>query len=71
MSQPPHPYGCQIAIMRCHGREADAAKLLDALNCIQRAFGFPDYDMPEPYPTSERADLEPKELPNGRYQVAA
>jgi hypothetical protein len=37
----------QLAVMRAHGREEEAQASLDALNKIQRAFGFPDYEMPE------------------------
>lgn len=67
--EPPHPYGYRLALLRCWGREDEADRLLNALNAVQRAFGHPDYIMPEPL--EKCGDLEPKKLPNGRYQVAA
>lgn len=79
-NEPPSPHGYRIQLLRTWGREDEAQALLDSLNRIRRAVRQPEYAMPEPLATglpelcacpAERADLDPKELPDGSFQVAA
>jgi hypothetical protein len=46
---PPAPYGWDLLCLRSNGKHKQARRLLASLNATQRAFGLPDYDMPEPY----------------------
>jgi hypothetical protein len=51
MSLPPSDYAYRLALLRTWGDYHQAAHLLESLNRVQRAFGYPDYDMPEPLRT--------------------
>jgi hypothetical protein len=51
MSLPPSDYAYRLALMRAHGEYHRAAHILECLNRVQRCFGYPDYEMPEPLRT--------------------
>lgn len=44
--EPPPPYAYSLSVKLALGERAEAEILLEALNRIQRAFGFDDYVMP-------------------------
>jgi hypothetical protein len=48
---PPFPWSRDLALLLAWGDDTEAEHLLAQLNRVQRAFGQPEYTMPEPLPT--------------------
>jgi hypothetical protein len=49
VSVPPSPYAYRLSVILAQGDYHQAAHLLESLNRLQRAFGFVDFEMPEPH----------------------